>query len=100
MYGNQEDCDRILCVLGKFFSVLEVKEASIMSKSSTEVKYRAMATVTCEIQWLLYFMNDMFFQKQAVPLYCDSKSDLHLSTNPVSHDRTEHVEIDYHSVRE
>jgi hypothetical protein len=33
-------------------------------------------------------------------VYCDNISTVYLSTNPVQHQRTKHVEIDLHFVRE
>jgi hypothetical protein len=33
-------------------------------------------------------------------VYCDNVSTMYLSTNPVQHQRTKHVEIDLHFVRD
>lgn len=57
--------------------------------------------VTSEIHWLLYILSDLhIYQEQAVPLTCDSKSALHIAKNLVFHDRTKHIKLDYHIVRE
>jgi hypothetical protein len=37
---------------------------------------------------------------RATLVYCDNVSAVYLSTNPVQHQRTKHVEIDLHFVRE
>jgi hypothetical protein len=38
--------------------------------------------------------------KRATLLYCDNVNAVYLSTNPVQHQRTKHVEFDLHFVRE
>jgi len=60
-----------------------------------------MTTVTCEIQWLTYLLQDFKFPfEQPSLLYCDNDSTRYIATNPVFHERTKHIEIDCHVVRE
>ena len=73
----------------------------MVSRSFAESKYRAMATVTSEIVWLLSLLATFVVQhKQPAALYCDSKAALYIASNPVYHERTKHIGVDCHFVRE
>lgn len=52
--------------------------------------------------WKLALLKDFGIQSQLlVPLYIDSKSAInYIAENPVLHERTKHIEIDYHLIRE
>jgi len=60
-----------------------------------------MTIVTCEIQWLTYLLQDFKvpFEHPSL-LYCDNDSTRYIAANPVFHERTKHIEIDCHVVRE
>jgi len=72
-----------------------------ISKSYCEAEYRAMTTLTCEIQWLTYLLQDfkVSFEQPSL-LYCDSDSTRYIAANLVFHECTKHIEIDCHVVRE
>ena len=73
----------------------------MVSRSSAESEYRAMATVTSEIVWLLSLLATFgVHHKQPAALYCDSKATLYIVANPVYHERTKHIEVDCHFIRE
>jgi len=77
------------------------KKQATVSRSSSEAEYRALSTGTCELQWLLYFLKDLQVTCVRQPvLYCDSQSAIHTASNPVFHERTKHLKIDCHLVRE
>jgi hypothetical protein len=79
----------------------KTKKQTTISHSLSEAEYRALASATCELQWLCYLMHDLHipFSKRPV-LYCDNESALHIAANPVFHERTKHLDIDCHIVRE
>ncbi|GJU11762.1 ribonuclease H-like domain-containing protein [Tanacetum coccineum] len=66
-----------------------------------EAKYRALASVTSELIWILKNLKDLQIENLLpVSLHCDSNSAIKIDTNPVFHERTKHLEIDLHFVRE
>lgn len=60
-----------------------------------------MATVTCEILWIVKVLKDLKVKvKFPVDIFCDNESAILLTLNPVFHERTKHIEIDVHLVRD
>jgi hypothetical protein len=87
--------------LGKSLISWRTKKQLTVSKSSSEAEYRALAAASCELQWILYVLHDLQIQCSKTPvIYCDNQSALHIAANPVFHERTKHLEIDCHIVRE
>ena len=73
----------------------------VVSRSSTESEYRALANGASEVSWIESLLSEIGVPLSAAPsLHCDNLSTLHVASNPVLHARTKHVELDYHFVRE
>ncbi|CAN6573738.1 unnamed protein product [Malus baccata var. baccata] len=60
----------------------KIKKQNVVSRSSAEAEFRG------------------FKAKEAISLYCDNKSAWKIAENPVQHDRTKHVEVDRHFIKE
>jgi hypothetical protein len=90
------------CVfLGTSLISWKSKKQSTVSRSSSEAEYRALASLSCELQWLHYLFQDLGIKFDAPAMvYCDNKSAIYLAHNPSFHERTKHIEIDCHVVRE
>ncbi|GKC52068.1 putative RNA-directed DNA polymerase [Tanacetum coccineum] len=77
------------------------KKQNTLSKSSSEAEYRALASVISEVVWILKILKDLKLQNLLpVELYCDSNPAIKIAANPIFHERTKHLEIDLHFVRE
>jgi hypothetical protein len=77
------------------------KRQTVVSRSSAEAEYRAVANGVAEATWLRQLLHKLQTPPSRCTLvYYDNISAVYLSTNPVQHQRTKHVEIDLHFVRE
>ena len=77
------------------------KKQSVVARSSAEAEYRAMAHGACEILWLKKILEELKRPlEMPVKLYCDNKVAITIAHNPVHHDRTKHVEIDIHFIKD
>ncbi|WVZ88157.1 hypothetical protein U9M48_034705 [Paspalum notatum var. saurae] len=77
------------------------KRQATVSRSSAEAEYRAVANAVAETSWLRQLLQELHRPPSAATLvFCDNVSAQYLSTNPVQHQRTEHIEIDLHFVRD
>ncbi|GJY57316.1 ribonuclease H-like domain-containing protein [Tanacetum coccineum] len=75
--------------------------AGCPSTRSAEAEYRGIANVVAEIAWLRNLLRELHSPLSTATLvYCDNVSAVYMSGNPVQHQRTKHIEIDIHFVRD
>jgi hypothetical protein len=75
------------------------KRQSVVSRSSAEAEYRAVANGVAEASRLRQLLAELHSPlAKSTLVYCDNVSAVHLSTNPIQHQLTKHVEIDLHFV--
>ncbi|GKB09205.1 ribonuclease H-like domain-containing protein [Tanacetum coccineum] len=77
------------------------KRQFTLSRSSAEAEYRGVANAVAETCWLRNLLRELHTPLATATLvYCDNVSAVYLSSNPVQHQRTKHIEIDIHFVRD
>ena len=69
--------------------------------STVEAEYISASDASQEAIWLRKLLFDLFDSSlEPVVIHCDNQSYVKLSENPVFHDRSKHIEMRYHYVRD
>ncbi|CAM8893220.1 unnamed protein product [Rhodiola kirilowii] len=77
------------------------KRQPTVARSSAEAEYRAVANAVADTCWIRSLLTELNTPiSSATLVFCDNVSAVYMSSNPVQHQRTKHVEIDLHFVRE
>lgn len=72
-----------------------------VSRSSAEAEYIGVANTVAETCWIRNLLLELHHPiSRATLVFCDNISSVYMSANPVKHQRTKHVELDLHFVRE
>ncbi|GJZ33935.1 ribonuclease H-like domain-containing protein [Tanacetum coccineum] len=90
------------CVfLGDNLLAWSSKRQDTLSRSSAEAEYRGVANAVAETSWIRNLLRELHTPLSTATLvYCDNVSAVYMSANPVQHQRTKHIEIDIHFVRD
>jgi hypothetical protein len=77
------------------------KKQNVVSRSSAEAEYQGMAHGVCELLWIRNLLGELGFKpNHSMQLNCDNKAAIDIAHNPVQHDRTKHIEVDRHFIKE
>nr|GEZ19363.1 retrovirus-related Pol polyprotein from transposon TNT 1-94 [Tanacetum cinerariifolium] len=68
--------------------------------STAEAEYVSLSACCAQILWMRTQLTDYGFNFTKIPIYCDSKSAIAISCNPVQHSRTKHIAVRYHFIKE
>lgn len=77
------------------------QKQTVVSKSSDESKLRALAQGIMEQLWLKQVLEEMHVKADLpLKLYGNNMAAISMPLNPVQHERSKHIEIDRHFIRE
>ena len=100
------DLDKRKSLTGYVFtlsgSVINCKATlqSIVALYTTEAKYMAATEVVKEAIWLKGLVGDLGLQRDDSVVFCDNQSAIHLTKNPMYHERSKHIAVKYNFIRE
>ena len=87
-------------MIGKIVCLWSSKKQSIVALSTCEAEYVAAASA-CQSVWLSNIMTQIGFNLDVpIKIYVDNVSTINLAKNPVFHQRSKHIDIRYHFLRD
>lgn len=90
----------ILCKLGNAAITWQSKKQQCVAQSTTEAEYVSAAIAAKEIVWLTRLLEDIGINSEKNILYVDNMSAIKLVQNPELHQRSKHIDVRYHFVRD
>ncbi|KAJ9539259.1 hypothetical protein OSB04_031992 [Centaurea solstitialis] len=76
------------------------KKQQCVSTSTAESEYVAAASCCSQVLWMQSQLRDYGLEYKKIPIYCDSKSAIAISANPVQQSKTKHIDIRYHFLKD
>nr|GEX16924.1 retrovirus-related Pol polyprotein from transposon TNT 1-94 [Tanacetum cinerariifolium] len=76
------------------------KKQDCTTLSTVESEYVSLSACCTQVLWMRTQLTDYGFHFNKIPIYCDSKSAIAISCNPVQHSRSKHIIVRYHFIKE
>ncbi|GJT12640.1 retrovirus-related pol polyprotein from transposon TNT 1-94 [Tanacetum coccineum] len=76
------------------------KKQDCTALSTAKGEYVSLSAGCTQVLWMRTQLTIYSFHFNKVPIYCDSKSVIAISYNPVQHSRTKHIAVQYHFIKE
>ncbi|KAJ9557913.1 hypothetical protein OSB04_012527 [Centaurea solstitialis] len=76
------------------------RKQNCVSLSTAEAEYVAAACCCSQVLWMKTQLADFGYTMHRILIYCDSKSAIQITANPVQHSRTKHIDIRYHFIKD
>ncbi|XP_071727443.1 secreted RxLR effector protein 161-like [Rutidosis leptorrhynchoides] len=99
--GDRRSTSGFFTLVGGNLVAWRSKKQKVVSLSSAESEFRGVAKGVAEALWIKKLLTETGFPpKESIQIMCDNEAAIAISENPVQHDRTKHVEMDRHFIRE
>eukprot|EP00253_Pinus_taeda_P010129 PITA_10129 len=77
------------------------KKQDVIALSSAEAEYKGVVNITIQALWLQHFLTELGVQfHQPIVIWCDNQSTLKFCRDLVQRQRTKHIEIHMHYIRD
>ncbi|KAJ9535178.1 LOW QUALITY PROTEIN: hypothetical protein OSB04_un001742 [Centaurea solstitialis] len=80
--------------------LLDFEKAKLRLHFYAEAEYVAAASCCSQVLWMKTQLLDYGYKLKRVPIYCDSESAIAITSNPVQHSKTKHIDIRYHFIKD
>ncbi|RDX58342.1 hypothetical protein CR513_62350, partial [Mucuna pruriens] len=110
MYGmcNRPDLANSINVVSKFMAnprlahwgTLKLDFESIMALSTTQARFMALVKGVKGDVWIKGLISELRITQNSVTIFCDSQSAIHLSKHQVYHEKSKHIDVKLHFIRD
>ncbi|XP_071727808.1 secreted RxLR effector protein 161-like [Rutidosis leptorrhynchoides] len=99
--GDRRSTSGFFTIVGGNLVTWRSKKQKVVSLSSAESEIRGIAKGVVEALWIRKLLTEIGFPaKEVIQILCDNEAAIAISENPIQHDRTKHIEVDRHFIRE
>jgi hypothetical protein len=97
---DRKSTSRTCQFLGRSLVSWSSKKQTSVALSTTEAEYVAAGQCCVQLLWMRQTLRDFGYNLSEVPLLCDNESAIRMADNPVEHNRTKHIDIRHHFLRD
>nr|GFA95312.1 putative ribonuclease H-like domain-containing protein [Tanacetum cinerariifolium] len=99
--GNRRSTSGYFSLVGGNLVTWRSKKKKVVSLSSAEAEFRGIAKGLAKALWIRNLVSKIGFPPRgSTQIMCDNKAAIQISENPIQHNRTKHVEVDRHFIKE
>ncbi|KAM0050765.1 putative RNA-directed DNA polymerase [Helianthus debilis subsp. tardiflorus] len=99
--GDRRSTSGYFTLVGGNLVTWRSKKQKVVALSSAEAEFRGIARGLTEVLWVRRLLTEIGYPPQETSkIWSDNKAAIQISENPVQHDRTKHIEVDRHFIKE